>query len=89
MDWSTNISLNLRPPTKKLIYSIEKLKADGSNNDVWRTQVLKHWRHLPYAEGMESKPIPMYPLKEGKLIIRSDPTNLSDIEELDQASLEM
>ena len=77
--------------TTKLFDNIEKLKADGSNWDVWKTQVtlvLRHRKLLPYAEGTKPKPTAIYPSQSGKSSAEVDPTNLKDLDEWDQANLE-
>ncbi len=48
----------------KLFDNIEKLKADSSNWDVWKSQViliLWHQKHIGSAEGSSPKPTPSYP----------------------------
>ena len=70
--------------TTKLFDGIEKLKANRTNWDVWKTQitlVLKHHRLLPYAEGLNLKPLPVPAISSGKALTRPNPTNAADIEE--------
>src|SRR6266478_5357896 len=77
--------------TTKLFDGIEKLKADRTNWDVWKTQitlVLKHHTLLPYAEGLKPKPLPVPAVSSGKAPARPDPANIVDIEEWEQANLE-
>src|SRR5260221_7882345 len=48
----------------KLFDNIEKLKADRSNWDVWKSQimmVLQHHKLIRYAEGSILQPTPSYP----------------------------
>src|SRR5260370_12149702 len=81
LDWATT----------KLFDGIEKLKADRTNWDVWKTQItliLKHRRLLPYAEGLKPKPLPVPATSSGKAPTRPDPANAADIEEWEQANLE-
>src|SRR5260370_21301064 len=77
--------------TTKLFDSIEKLKANRTNWDVWKTQItliLKHCKLLPYAEGLKPKPLPVPAVSSGKAPAGSDPANAADIEEWEQANLE-
>src|SRR6266478_4284483 len=77
--------------TTKLFDGIEKLKADRTNWDVWKTQIsliLKHHRLLSYAEGLKPKPLPVPAASSGKAPARPDPASAVDIEEWEQANLE-
>src|SRR5260370_474092 len=77
--------------TTKLFDGIEKLKADGTNWDVWKTQItliLRHCKLLPYAEGLKPKPLPVPAASSGKAPAGPDPANATDIEEWEQANLE-
>ncbi len=77
--------------TTKLFDNIEKLKSDGSNWDVWKSQVtlvLRHRKLLPYVNGTKPKPTAIYPSQSGKSSAEVDPTNLKDIEDWDQLNLE-
>src|SRR5260370_25869122 len=77
--------------TTKLFDGIEKLKADGTNWDVWKTQItliLKHCRLLPYAEGLKLKPLPVPATSSGQAPAGPNPANAADIEEWEQANLE-
>src|SRR5260370_27374236 len=77
--------------TTKLFDGIEKLKADGTNWDVWKTQItliLKHRKLLPYAEGLKPKPLPVPAVSSGRAPAGPDPANAVDIEEWEQANLE-
>src|SRR5260370_3870360 len=77
--------------TTKLFDGIEKLKTDGTNWDVWKTQitlVLKHRKLLSYAEGLKPKPLPVPAASSGKAPAGPDPANAVDIEEWDWSNLE-
>src|SRR6266478_4373303 len=77
--------------TTKLFDGIEKLKANRTNWDIWKTQItliLKHCKLLPYAEGLKLKPLPVPAISSGKAPARSDPANSADIEEWEWANLE-
>src|SRR6266478_5540503 len=81
LDWATT----------KLFDGIEKLKANGTNWDVWKTQitlVLKHCRLLPYAEGLKPKLLPVPAISSGKAPTGPNPANAVDIEEWERANLE-
>src|SRR5260370_12624970 len=82
---------SLDQATTKLFDGIEKLKANRTNWDVWKTQitlVLKHCRLLPYAEGLKQKPLPVPAISSGKAPTRPYPANAAAIEEWDWANLE-
>src|SRR6266436_7487805 len=77
--------------TTKLFDNIEKLKSDGSNWDMWKSQatlVLHHQKLLPYVNGTKPKPTAIYPSQSGKSSAEVDPINLKDIEDWDQFNLE-
>jgi len=77
--------------TMKLFDNIEKLKSDGSNWDMWKSQVtlvLCHQKLLPYVNGTKLKPTAIYPSQSRKSSTEVDPTNLKDIEDWDQFNLE-
>ena len=77
--------------TTKLFDGIEKLKADRTNWDIWKTQitlVLKHRKLLSYAEGLKPKPLPVPATSSGKAPAGPDPANAADIEEWEWANLE-
>jgi len=77
--------------TTKLFDGIEKLKANGTNWDIWKTQItliLKHHRLLSYAEGLKLKPLPVPATSSGKAPARPNPANAADIEEWEWANLE-
>src|SRR6266478_9866837 len=77
--------------TTKLFDGIEKLKANRTNWDIWKTQItliLKHCKLLPYAEGLKPKPLPVPAVSSGKAPTGSDPANAVDIEEWEQANLD-
>ena len=77
--------------TTKLFDGIEKLKANRTNWDVWKTQItliLKHCRLLPYAEGLKPKLLPVPAISSGKAPAGPDPANAVDIEEWEWANLE-
>jgi len=75
----------------KLFDNIKKLKSDGSNWDMWKSQVtlvLCHQKLLPYVNGMKLKLTTIYPSQSRKSSTKVDPTNLKDIEDWDQFNLE-
>ncbi len=77
--------------TTKLFDNIEKLKSDGSNWDMWKSQVtlvLCHQKLLPYVNGTKLKLTAIYPSQSRKSSTEVDPTNLKDIEDWDQFNLE-
>src|SRR6266850_5249929 len=77
--------------TTKLFDGIEKLKADRTNWDIWKTQItliLKHCKLLPYAEGLKLKPLLVPAISSGKAPAGPNPANAADIEEWEQANLE-
>src|SRR6266478_6289438 len=77
--------------TNKLFDNIERLKADGSNWDVWKTQitlVLKARKLLPYADGSKPKPLPVPALTGEKAVAGPNPANAAEIEEWDWGNLE-
>src|SRR5260370_31456278 len=77
--------------TTRLFDGIEKLKANSSNWDVWKTQItiiLRHCKLLSYAEGLKLKPLPVPAASSGKAPTRPDPANAVDIEEWEWANLE-
>src|SRR5260370_8707627 len=77
--------------TTKLFDGIEKLKANGTKWDIWKTQIsliLKHCRLLSYAEGLKPKPLPVPAASSGKVPAGPNPANAVDIEEWEQANLE-
>src|SRR5258708_22676306 len=77
--------------TTKLFDNIEKLKSDGSNWDVWKSQVtlvLQHRKLLPYAEGTKPKPMAIYPSQSGKSSAKVDLINLKHIKDWDKFNLE-
>jgi len=77
--------------TNKLFDNIKRLKADGSNWDVWKTQVtlvLRAQRLLPYADGSKPKPLPVPAPTGDKAAAGPDPANMAEIEEWDQGNLE-
>ena len=77
--------------TNKLFDNIERLKANGSNWDVWKTQVtlvLRAWRLLLYADGSKPKPLPVPAPTGDKAAAGPDPANTAEIEEWDWGNLE-
>ncbi len=77
--------------TTKLFENIKKLKSDGSNWDMWKSQVtlvLCHQKLLPYVNGTKLKLTTIYPSQSRKFSTEVDPTNLKDIEDWDQFNLE-
>src|SRR5258705_10255010 len=86
------LTLTLDRVTTKLFDNIEKLKSDGSNWDMWKSQVtlvLHHRKLLPYVNGTKPKPTAIYPSQSGKSSsAKVDLTNLKDIEDWDQFNLE-
>ena len=77
--------------TNKLFDNIKRLKADGSNWDVWKTQimlVLKAQKLLLYADGSKPKPLPVLALTGEKAVARPNPANAAKIEEWDWGNLE-
>src|SRR5258707_4649368 len=77
--------------TTKLFDNIKKLKSDGSNWDMWKSQVtlvLCHQKLLLYVNGTKLKLTTIYPSQSGKSSTKVDPTNLKDIEDWDQFNLE-
>src|SRR5260370_32644500 len=77
--------------TTKLFDGIEKLKADGTNWDIWKTQitlVLKHRTLLSYAEGLKPKLLPVPATSSGKAPAGPNPANAMDIEKWEWANLE-
>src|SRR6266850_1872963 len=77
--------------TTKLFDGIEKLKANGTNWDIWKTQItlaLKHRKLLSYAEGLKPKLLPVPATSSGKAPTGPDPANAADIEEWEWANLE-
>src|SRR5260370_39560495 len=77
--------------TTKLFDGIEKLKADRTNQDIWKTQItliLKHRKLLSYAEGLKPKPLPVPAVSSGKAPAGPNPANVVDIEEWERSNLE-
>src|SRR5258708_13572488 len=77
--------------TTKLFDNIKKLKSDGSNWDVWKSQVtlvLCHRKLLLYVNGTKLKLTAIYPSQSRKSSAKMDLTNLKDIEDWDQLNLE-
>src|SRR5258706_13540718 len=80
--------------TTKLFDNVEKLKADGSNWDVWKRQVtmiLQHRNFLQIAEGTMLNPPPAPPPSSGKALSGSatpPPSNVAEIELWDKLNLE-
>ena len=80
--------------TAKLFDNVEKLKADGSNWDVWKwqvTMILRHRNLLQITEGMMLKPTPAAPPSSGKAPSGSatpPPSNVAEIELWDKSNLE-
>ena len=77
--------------TMKLFDNIEKLKSDGSNWDMWKSQVtlvLCHQKLLLYVNGTKPKPTAIYPSQSRKSSTEVDLTNLKDIEDWGQVNLE-
>src|SRR5258708_7294007 len=77
--------------TTKLFDNIKKLKSDGSNWDMWKSQVtlvLCHQKLLLYVNGTKPKPTAIYPSQSRKSSTEVDLTNLKDIEDWGQVNLE-
>ena len=81
--------------TAKLFDNVEKLKADGSNWDVWKQQVtmiLRHRNLLQIAEGTMPKPTPApSSSSSGKAPSGSTtppPSNVAEIELWEKSNLE-
>ena|SRR5258708_1190759 len=78
--------------TAKLFDNIEKLKADGSNWDVWKSQitmVLQHCKLIRYAEGSVSQPVPSYPPNTpSPPPLGISPTNAAVIQDWEDKNLE-
>src|SRR5260221_6097791 len=76
----------------KLFDNIEKLKADGSNWDVWKSQimmVLQHHKLIRYAEGSVSQPVPSYPPNTpSPPPLGISPTNAAAIQDWEDKNLE-
>ncbi len=80
--------------TTKLFDNVEKLKADGSNWDVWKwqvTMILWHQNLLQITEGTMPKPTPAAPPSSGKAPSGSatpPPSNAIEIELWEKSNLE-
>src|SRR5258708_36035590 len=78
--------------TTELFDNIEKLKADGSNWDVWKSQimmVLQHHKLIRYAEGSLSQPVPSYPPNTpSPPPLGISPTNAAAIQDWEDKNLE-
>src|SRR6266436_737376 len=78
--------------TAKLFDNIKKLKADGSNWDVWKSQimmVLQHCKLIRYAEGSVSQPAPSYPPNTpSPPPLGISPTNAAAIQDWEDKNLE-
>jgi len=81
----------------KLFDNIERLKANGSNWDIWKTQtmlVLEHRNLMEYINGTMPRPLPLQSSPAGKQVTGpsrgTDPsiTNLAEIQDWDMKNHE-
>ena len=72
--------------TNGLFDNIKKLKADGSNWDIWKTQVTLYSTFEDYY--LMPKPLPVPTPTGDKAVAGPSLANLADIEKWDQGNLE-